>query len=254
MKPELEICCDNYQSAIAAEKGGADRIELCASIGEGGLTPSIGMIEQIAQNTTLGIHVLIRPRSGDFLYNDGEIEIIKKDIQACKQHRVNGIVVGFINPDGSIDTQLLKEIIDLARPLKVCFHRAFDLCSDPLKSLEELIDLGVDYLLTSGQEAKAIDGIGLISQLVQKANNRIKIMPGSGVRTHLLEDLCRKTKAPAYHMSARILMDSNMKFRKLNVAMGNDSQNKEFQTYTHDINSIKKAQTILGNLSSFISK
>lgn len=239
--PELEICCDNYASAEAASLSGADRIELCSALGEGGVTPSAGIIHQVITNLNIQVHVLIRPRGGDFLYNQSEIDIIKKDIQLCKEWGADGVVVGFLKADGSIDRELTAEIILLSRPMKVTFHRAFDMCKDPLQALEELKELGVDYLLTSGQAPIAMDGADLISQLVKRANGKIKIMPGSGVRAHLLEELHQKTKAHAYHMSARIPVESQMQFRQTSVNMGAQSQDAEYRSHTHDMEVIREA-------------
>lgn len=245
--PELEICCDNYASAKVAAIAGAHRIELCSAIGEGGLTPSVGMIEQIKKDLNIKVHVLIRPRGGDFLYSKAEIEIMKQDIIACKKFGIDGVVIGFLNPDGNVDKATTQEIIELSKPMKVTFHRAFDMCLDPLKALDDLIELRVDYLLTSGHAPKAMEGVELIDQLVKRARNRIKIMPGSGVRTHILEELHLKTQAHAYHMSARIPVESNMIFRKEKVSMGSQSQNKEYLSHTHDEEQIREVVKILMN-------
>lgn len=246
--PELEICCDNFASAESAAIAGANRIELCSAIGEGGLTPSIGMIEQVLKNLNIDVHVLIRPRGGDFLYSDAEIEIIKSDIEACKELGVDGVVIGFLNADGSVDKENTADIIELAQPMKVCFHRAFDMCKHPLKAFEELKELGIDCLLTSGQAPKAIDGLELISQLVERAENKIKIMPGSGVRVHLLEEIHQKTKAHAYHMSARIPVSSKMQFQQEKVSMGSQSLDAEYLSHTHDVEVIRKAIRIFNNI------
>lgn len=248
--PEIEICCDNYISAEAAAIAGADRIELCSAIGEGGLTPSIGMIEQVLKNLDISVHVLIRPRGGDFLYSEAEIEVIKSDIEACKELGVDGLVVGFLKPDGNIDKELTSEIVELSRSMKVCFHRAFDMCKDPLLALKELKDVGIDYLLTSGQTPKAMEGAALIKKLVEQADDKIKIMPGSGVRTHLLKELHQKTKAHAYHMSARIPVESKMQFRQEKVSMGSQSQDAEYLSHTHDVEVIREAVKILSNTTT----
>ncbi len=245
--PELEICCDNFASAEAASLAGAERIELCSALGEGGVTPSAGIIRQVITDLNIQVHVLIRPRRGDFLYNQNEIDIIKKDIQLCKEWGVDGVVVGFLNIDGSIDMELTAEIIQISRPMKVTFHRAFDMCKDPLQALEDLKVLGVDYLLTSGQAPKAMDGVDLICQLVERAKGKIKIMPGSGVRPPLLKELHQKTKAHAYHMSARIPLESQMQFRQATVSMGAQSQDAEYASHTHDVEVIQEAIEILRN-------
>ncbi len=245
--PELEICCDNFACAEAASVAGAERIELCSALGEGGVTPSAGIIRQVITNLNVKVHVLIRPRGGDFLYAPNEIDIIKKDIQLCKEMGANGVAVGFLNTDGSIDMELTAEIIQMSRPMKVTFHRAFDMCKDPLQALEDLKVLGVDYLLTSGQAPKAMDGADLIRQLVERAEGKIKIMPASGVRTPLLKELHQKTKAHAYHMSARIPLESQMQFRQATVSMGAQSQDAEYWSHTHDVEVIREAIEILRN-------
>jgi len=246
--PELEICCDNFASAEAASVAGADRIELCSALGEGGVTPSFGVIRQVIANLNIKVHVLIRPRGGDFLYSEAEIEVIKSDIEACKELGVDGVVIGFLNVDGNVDREITAEMIKLARPMNVTFHRAFDMSKDPFRSIEELKELGVDYLLTSGQAPKAMDGTDLISQLVERADGKIKIMPGSGVRAHLLKELHQKTNAHAYHMSARVPVESKMQFRQEKVSMGSQSQDAEYMSHTHDVEEIKEALKVLRNV------
>jgi copper homeostasis protein len=242
---ELEICCDNYASAEAATLGGADRIELCSAIGEGGLTPSLGIIKEVLKNLDIKVHILIRPRGGDFFYSEAEFSIIKSDIESCKKLGAHGVVIGFLKENGHVDLEKTSEIIQLARPMKVTFHRAFDMCKDPLRALEELKELKVDYLLSSGQAPKAMEGIELIRQMVERAGDHLKIMPGSGVRTHLLKELHEKTQAHAYHMSARIPLESKMQFRQQKVSMGSQSQEAEYLSHTHDVEQIKLAKAIL---------
>lgn len=242
---ELEVCCDSWQSAKVATESKVHRIELCAGIGEGGLTPSHGLIEMVVQKLAIQTHVLIRPRSGDFLYSTEEIELMEKDVAFCKQAGVDGVVLGFLKADGNIDKALTKRFAELAAPLKVTFHRAFDMCLDPLMALEVLKAIGIDYVLTSGQAATALEGSELISQLVKQADGKIKIMPGSGVRAHNLQDLINKTNAPAYHMSARIKTDSKMDYRKTAVAMGAQSLEDEYKISTHDIVALKMAKGIV---------
>lgn len=243
-KKELEICCTNWTEAQIAKEAGADRIELCSAIGEGGVTPSAGLILQCVQQLEIKTHVLIRPRGGDFLYSSNEIDIMKKDVFFCKENGVDGVVFGFLKADGSIDTELTKEFIQLAKPMKTTFHRAFDMCKDPFEALYQLKSLGIDYVLTSGQQATALSGASLIRKLKEYVSGKLKIMPGSGVRAHNLEELMEITEAQAYHMSARIKTDSNMDYRKSAVSMGSQSLEDEYKNYTHDLEALKLARKI----------
>lgn len=177
----LEICVDSVASAIAAQEGGAERVELCANLNEDGTTPSAGMIEVTRKNLSIGLQVMIRPRGGNFCYSAVEFEIMKKDIAVAKELGANGVVFGMLNPDGTIDAERTRELIEVARPLQVTFHRAFDVAAAPLRALETLIALRVDRLLTSGQARTAMEGLGLLAQLAQQAAGRISIMPASGI-------------------------------------------------------------------------
>ncbi|MFP2996865.1 copper homeostasis protein CutC [Spongiivirga sp. MCCC 1A20706] len=179
----VEICAPNYQSAINAEIAGADRIELCAELAVGGITPSSGMIEQVIAAISIPVHVLIRPRSGGFCYTREEIEIIKKDILFCKKMKCAGVVVGLLNKDFTIDSQSMKELVSLAKPMHVTFHRAFDWIPDQKQALNTLIDLGVDSVLTSGKEVSAEKGISNLVELKEIANNQINILPGGGINS-----------------------------------------------------------------------
>jgi copper homeostasis protein len=244
---KLEICTDNLISALAAEKSGADRIELCSDINDGGITPSYGMMVSVRNHLTIDIHVLIRPRPGDFLYNDAEIEVMTKDIELCKKAGINGIVMGILNSDGSIDTKMTSMMINLAKPMSVTFHRAFDMCSDPFSGLEEVILTGAERLLTSGQKYSAVEGSALIRKLKEHAGNRIIIMPGGGISDKNILSLINTTKATEYHMTARKSIDSKMKFRKEGVSMGVIGSESEFSWKTADPDMIRKVSTILRN-------
>ena len=243
--PELEICCNNWLSAKAADEAGAERIEICSALSEGGVTPSPGLIIQCTEELSLKTHVLIRPRSGDFLYNTEEIEIMKRDIEFCKKNKVAAVVLGFLNADGSIDKDLTNEFVKLAQPMKVTFHRAFDMCNDPFQALEDLISLNIDYLLTSGLKSTAIEGADMIKQLVKKSKGRIQIMAASGVRSHLLNKLMEKTNADAYHLSARVKLDSKMIYRKNSVSMGTQSLDAEYLIESQNVNDLREAKNLL---------
>lgn len=179
----LEICANSYQSARYAYKAGAHRIELCQELSVGGITPSYGLIKQVLKDIPIETFVLIRPRSGNFVYSDNEFEIMKQNIQFCKAIGCQGIVSGVLNDDNSIDISRTKKLIELSKPLSFTFHRGFDCTVNPRKTLEQLIDLGADRILTSGQKNKAIEGIELLIELKKQAKNRIKILVGSGVNS-----------------------------------------------------------------------
>ncbi|MEH6536276.1 MAG: copper homeostasis protein CutC [Psychroserpens sp.] len=178
---KLEICANSYQSAKNAKDAGAHRIELCSELSIGGITPSYGLIKQVAHELAIETFVLIRPRSGDFCYTEQEFEVMKNDIQICKKLGCQGIVSGVLNPDNTIDIERTRELIELSRPLSFTFHRAFDLVPNPENALKRLIKLGVDKILTSGQQPKAISGLDTLKALKRQAQNRITILVGSGV-------------------------------------------------------------------------
>ena len=226
MNRKLEICCYSVESAILAEQAGADRIELCENFSEGGTTPSYATIKIAVKKLQIPVNVIVRPRGGDFLYSDIEYELIKEDVKKSKELGVNSIVVGFLNSDGSIDTQKTKEIIDLAKPMEVTFHRAFDRCKNPFEALEQLIEMGVKRILTSGQRNIASEGIQLLKQLVEKAQGRIVIMPGSGVNDKNISKLISETKAVEYHSSAKTFVPSRMVFQQQNIHMGSKGENE----------------------------
>lgn len=217
---KLEICVDSIESAVNAQVAGAHRVELCASLPEGGTTPSYGLIATVRDNLTIAMNVLIRPRPGDFLYSDAEFEIMARDIEICNELGVDGVVIGLLTVDGEIDKERTVVLAELASPMNVTFHRAFDLCSDPYRGLEDIISTGADRLLTSGQKNKAIDGQDLIDDLVKTAGQRIIIMPGSGIDETNISELAAKTRAKEYHLSGRKLVESEMKFRNEEVKMG----------------------------------
>lgn len=217
----LEICVDSVQSAIAAERGGAQRIELCDNLLDGGTTPSAGMIEMTRKHIDIGLHVLIRPRRGDFLYSSIEFEVMKRDIEIAKIMGANGFVLGLLKADGNVDMERTNELVALSRPMSVTFHRAFDLAPDPLKALDDLMELGVDRLLTSGQKKSAYLGLDLITELVKKAGEKLIILPGGGISEGNIREIVKKARVTECHTSARKKVDSEMLFRRDNLPMGN---------------------------------
>lgn len=241
---KVEIVVYNIESALKAQEGGADRIELCDNPGEGGTTPSYGTIELVRQNVSMDVFVMIRPRGGDFCYSSYEFHSMKRDISQCQKLSVDGVVFGILNPNGTIDKKRCKELIDQARPLKVTCHRAFDMARDPFEALDDCIDAGFDRILTAGQQAQAIKGAVLIGQLIAKANGRIAIMPGSGVNEDTVGEIVAKSKAREIHFSATAFRQSDMIFRNPQIAgMGSD-EGSEFKLRTVDPARVKKIREI----------
>lgn len=199
---KIEICLDSPEAALQAQNYGADRVELCANLLEGGTTPSGGCIFETRKAIDIGLFVIIRPRGGDFYYNRSEITQMKYNIELCKSLGADGVVIGLLDADGQIDVENTKALVELARPMEVTFHRAFDRCKNPLKALEQLIELGVDRILTSGQSLTAREGREQIQELIKQAENRINIMPGSGINAKNIKVLRAETQAVEFHFTA----------------------------------------------------
>jgi copper homeostasis protein len=236
---KIEIVVYNIDSAIRAQQGGADRIELCDNPGEGGTTPSSGTIELVRQNVSLDVFVMIRPRGGDFHYSSYEFHSMKRDIIQCQKLSADGVVFGILNPDGTLDKKRCKELIERARPLKVTCHRAFDMTRDPFQALEDCIEVGFDRILTAGQQAQALKGAPLIGELIKRAAGRIAIMPGSGVNENTVEEIIRISGAQEIHFSATAFKDSAMVYKNMDIAgMGSD-EGSEFKLRTVDPERIK---------------
>ncbi|MDI5898246.1 copper homeostasis protein CutC [Flavobacterium yafengii] len=201
-KGKLEIACFNLESAIIAQDNGADRVELCANMKEGGTTPDFEITKAVRNTLSIDLNVMIRPRGGNFVYSDFEFEQMKSEISAFKKLEVDGFVFGILNEDGSLNELQNAELVALANPLPCTFHRAFDGMINKFQALESLIECGFKTILTSGEETNVVDGIDVLSTLVEKANNRITIMPGGGLRSTNIGLLKEKTKAVFYHSSA----------------------------------------------------
>ena len=209
---KLEIIGFNIESCIIAQKAGANRIELCDNPSEGGTTPSYGFIKAAREKLSIELYVMIRPRGGDFLYSNDEFEIMKQDIKVCKDLGCDGIVLGILTPGGNVDKIRCRQLVDYAYPLGITFHRAFDRTKDAFRSIEDIIEIGCERILTSGQQPKAADGAELIKQLIQLAEDRIIIMPGSGVNSENIISLAESTGAIEFHSSASVLKNSNMNY------------------------------------------
>jgi copper homeostasis protein len=208
----LEICCFNLDSAVIAADAGASRVELCADPSSGGTTPGIGLIKTVRKKISVELYPIIRIRGGDFLFSEEEFDVMLHEVDACKSAGCEGVVIGMLLPDGRIDKTLSARLVEKAYPMGVCFHRAFDWTRNPFEALEDIIAIGCERILTSGQQPTAVLGASLIRDLIIQADERIQIMPGSGVRASNILDLKNETGARHFHSSARIQKKSNMEF------------------------------------------
>jgi copper homeostasis protein len=236
----IEIATSDFPSSLAAAKGGANRIELCDNLSEGGTTQSYGKL--CREKLSISLFPIIRPRGGDFLYSAEEYEIMVHDIKLCKQLGCDGVVIGLLNEDGTIDLKRTARLIELAYPLEVTFHRAFDRCRDPFEALEQLIEIGCTRILTSGQQPTAPAGVELIAQLVQKADERIIIMPGSGVRKENIQELAEKTGAHEFHSSLRVKVESGMQYRHPTFANSAESYS-HYSVLEEEVKAFRNAVT-----------
>lgn len=229
----IEVCIDSVDSALAAQQGGADRVELCDNLLEGGTTPSAGTIAVARKHLSIGLQVMIRPRGGDFCYSDVEFEIMQRDIAVAKQLGADGVVFGLLLPDGAVDVERTRALVELARPLNVTFHRAFDMTSDPFQALEDLIGIGVDRILTSGQEPSVLEGLDMIAELVRRAGDRVIIMPGGGSERNI-KKIVAQSGVREVHVASTQPIDSQMRYRNPRVFMGGELRPPEYTRYVTD--------------------
>jgi copper homeostasis protein len=216
----IEVCVDSVASAIAAERGGAGRIELCGSLIEGGITPSAGLIAAVRSAVPLPLHVMIRPRGGDFCYDDAEFDVMRRDLAMARQLKVSGAVFGILEADGNIDVARTTQLVEAARPLEVTFHRAFDMTADLSRALEDVCSTGANRLLTSGGEQASSQGAETIAQLRRQAGGRIIVMPGSGIKPENARGLVERIGAKEIHVGLRSAVPSPMRHRKPGISMG----------------------------------
>jgi copper homeostasis protein len=226
-----EICLDSVAGVRAAKAAGARRVELCASLIEGGITPSRGMMRAARAVGGIAMNVIIRPRGGDFLFSDEEFAVMKSDIETAKAEGADGVVIGQLRADGSVDVERTRELMALARPMSVTFHRAFDMTPDPIAAIETLIGLGVDRILTSGQEASVLEGLPLIAELVRRAGDRIIIMPGGGITPRNVERIVAAARPKEMHFAALVLEQGGMRFRREHVFMGGELRPPEYDRF-----------------------
>lgn len=234
----VEVCAFSLESCMAAELGGAKRIELCASLYEGGTTPSAGLIKLAKQKTSIEIHAMIRPRGGDFCYSENEILVMQEDIRIAKAFGCEGVVLGILQKDGKVNIAQTKAMVNLAKPMQVTFHRAIDMTPDYEEALESIIETGCNRILTSGQKNTAIGGIEAIKKLLKQANGRIEIMAGSGVNADNAHILVQ-AGVDALHLTGKATRDSEMIYRKVGIAMGGLSEVPEYEIVYSDAEKIR---------------
>lgn len=243
---QFEICANSAESCLAAQAGGANRVELCAGIPEGGTTPSYGEISVARQElTNTRLHIIIRPRGGDFLYSDMEIRAMLKDIDIARQLGVDGVVFGCLTADGEIDMPVMQRLMEASKGLSVTFHRAFDVCRDPQKALEQIIELGCNRILTSGQQATAEQGISLLKELQVQASGRIILLAGCGVNENNIARIAQETGIREFHFSARESIKSKMIYKNESVSMGGTVHIDE---YERNITTSRRVKDTIGKL------
>jgi copper homeostasis protein len=216
----LEVCANSLASAMAAQKGGAVRVELCENLADGGTTPSYGQIALTRKMLNIEVFPIIRPRGGDFLYTDLEFEIMKADVRACKALGCDGVVFGILNPDGTIDAERCRVLIKAAGPMRVSFHRAFDMSRNLPEALETLVELGFERVLSSGGSSNALEGAAVLASLIKQASGRIEVMPGAGINPGNVSLLLEETGAQVVHASLMAVESSKMIFKNEQSKMG----------------------------------
>jgi copper homeostasis protein len=235
----LEVCVDSVESAVAAERGGAHRVELCSNLFDGGVTPSAGLIATVRQAVSIGLHVMIRPRGGDFCYSNDEFQIMRRDILMAKQLRADGIVFGILDLDGKVDTPRTKQFVELAAPLRVTYHRAFDMSSDLFASLRDLQAMGVHCVLTSGGKESAAEGSETLKGLVAAASGGIAIMAGGGIEDHNVSTLIERTGVREIHASLKFPVPSPMRYQNDEISMG-AAKGREYQRFVVQQHKVQK--------------
>ncbi|MBW5383935.1 copper homeostasis protein CutC [Brachyspira pilosicoli] len=243
MNKKIEICVDSVESCINAERGGADRLELCGNMFEGGTTPSYGVLQLAREKVNTPIYAMVRPRGGDFCYNDIEFEIMKREIKLMKELKIDGIVFGILTKEGKVDKERCSKLLDLWGTNKATFHRAIDVSSNLNEACEDIISLGFERILTSGGEANVMSGIIKLKELVEKYNDKIIIMPGSGINERNIEYINDTVKANEYHMTANKTVESVMQYRNENVFMGASLRPPEFSVKYTDENKVKNIKS-----------
>lgn len=242
----LEVCVDSFKSLLIAREAGANRVELCSALNIGGLTPSYGLMKQASNIKDIEIFPMIRPRAGDFLYDEWEFETMKKDIEIAKEMGFDGIVTGILLEDGRIDLERMKELVEIAKPIKVVLHRAFDDAKEPEKDIPVLIEMGIIRILTSGQRKNALEGADYIKEIQKDYGDKITIMPGAGINRYNIEEIHKKVNCGHYHMSGKLNVGSKMKYKDYIERM--DTPSSELIIEEADFDNIKAVRDRLDSL------
>ncbi len=224
----IEVLVESVESARAAVAGGADRLELCQNLFEGGTTPSAGLVAAVRDAVRVPINVMVRPRGGDFCYSDDEFDVMQRDVAGFKRLGADGVVLGILNPDGTVDAGRTARLVESARPMTVTFHRAIDVTRDVFEALETLVGMGVERVLTSGGEATVLEGVEVVAEMVRRSGDRIVVMPGGGIRERNVERVLRITGAREIHVSGSQSVPSRMEHRNTRVPMGRELRAPEF--------------------------
>ena len=243
----LETCIDSVESALTAERGGANRLEMCGNLIIGGTTPSPQLFKEVRRQCSIKIHTLLRPRFGDFCYTDNEFHILKEEVKMFRELGADGVVIGILRPDGTLNLEQMGALIEEAGDMSVTLHRAFDVCRDPYEALEQAKSLGIHTILTSGQANTCLAGRELLAELTERAAGEIDIMVGSGVNAAVIRELYPQVKARSYHMSGKVTLDSEMEYRREGVNMGLPSLS-EFEIWRTSEEKIRDAAEALREL------
>lgn len=239
----IEVCVDSVASAVAAERGGAARVELCSDLLEGGITPSAGLIATVRSKIAIGLHPIIRPRPGDFCYSDPEIEIMRRDIELAKELGVDGVVFGILDAQGNVDVERTRELVELARPLSVTFHRAFDMSSDLQRALNAVCQTGADRILTSGGEQTCLEGIKAIATLVRSADGKVSIMAGGGIGHREAPTIVEHTGVKEIHVGLSSSVASPMLYRnpRVSISRAAGREYERIQVLEEDVRALHRA-------------
>lgn len=244
MQYKLEVCVDSVESAILAQEGGADRLEVCSNLIIGGTTPGVSQFKQIRKACDIELNVLIRPRFGDFLYTDAEFLTIAQDIELFRELGADGVVVGCLRADGALDLERMRKLREKSKEIHMTLHRAFDVCRQPYEALEEAVSLGIDTILTSGQERDCMEGKEVLKKLIKQANDRIEILVGSGVNAEVIAHLMDEISATSFHMSGKEVLSSGMVYRNERVNMGLPGLD-EFSVFRTSKEQVQRAREVM---------
>jgi len=245
---QLEICVDSVESAIAAERGGAQRVELCSDLLEGGITPSAGLLALVRQRIEIGLFVMIRPRGGDFYYTDAEFEVMEEDIRRAREGGADGIIVGVLDQQAHVDVERTRQLVELAGPLPVTFHRAIDMTPDPCAALKDVTETGAARVLTSGGAGKVTEGVSVVARMVAAAGERIRVVAGGGITPETIVRVVESTGASEFHASLRSARPSPMEFHRRHVQMG-EVRDREYLRFVVEEEKVRALAGVLQRMA-----